>query len=141
VSKTRLLEVRVQLEVPFYDVDALRVAWHGHYYKYFELARTELLRSIGLDAGELVGPSYSFLISESHCRHIQSLEYAERFEVAAWLQDYKNRLHIGYEVTSLDRKRRCAKGHTVLVTTDIDGNLLLRTPKRILDRIESAIRN
>ena len=100
MSETRLLEVRVQLQVPFHDVDPLRVAWHGHYYKYFELARTELLRSVGLDAGDLIGPRYSFLVAESQCRHIQPLEYAERFEVTAWLQDFKNRLLINYEVDS-----------------------------------------
>ena len=25
--------------MPFHDVDALHVVWHGHYYKYLELAR------------------------------------------------------------------------------------------------------
>ena len=51
----RLHEVRVQLEVPFHDVDRLGVVWHGHYFKYFELARTRLLRAIGLDAGAHLG--------------------------------------------------------------------------------------
>ena len=41
----RLHETSVEIEVPFHDVDALRIVWHGHYYKYLELARTQLLRS------------------------------------------------------------------------------------------------
>ena len=28
--------------VPFFDLDPMQVVWHGHYYKYMELARTEL---------------------------------------------------------------------------------------------------
>ncbi|MDH3602364.1 MAG: hypothetical protein OEU26_22345, partial [Candidatus Tectomicrobia bacterium] len=28
----------VCFEVPFHDVDMMGVVWHGHYYKYFELA-------------------------------------------------------------------------------------------------------
>jgi len=131
----RLHEVRVRLEVPFHDVDPLGIAWHGHYYKYFELARTKLLRSIGLDKGELIGPRYRFLITESHCRHIQPLEYGERFEVVAWLQDFDNRLRIDYEITSLDRHRRSACGHTVLASIDSQGRLLLRTPTPIRERI------
>jgi acyl-CoA thioester hydrolase len=128
-------EVRAQLEVPFYDVDILHVVWHGHYYKYFELARTELLRSIGLDAGDLIGPQYGLLVSESQCRHIQPLEYGERFEVSAWVRDFENRICIDYEITSLDRGQRSAKGRTVLVSTDLEGRLLLRTPQAIRDRI------
>ncbi len=45
----RLHETSIEFEVPFHDVDALRVVWHGHYYKYLELARTALFRSSGLD--------------------------------------------------------------------------------------------
>ena len=41
-------QVEVELEVPFHDVDMLQLVWHGHYYKYFELARTQLLRQRGL---------------------------------------------------------------------------------------------
>lgn len=33
----------VEMTVPFHDVDMMEVAWHGHYVKYFELARCALL--------------------------------------------------------------------------------------------------
>ena len=39
---TRLREIGVELEVPFHDIDGLGIVWHGNYFKYFELARTEL---------------------------------------------------------------------------------------------------
>jgi len=131
----RLHEVRVQLEVPFHDVDRLGVVWHGHYFKYFEIARTRLLRAIGLDAGDLIGVRYKFFITETACRHIHALEYGERFEIASWLRDFENRLCIDYEITSLDHDRRAARAHTVLASTDAEGRLLLRTPPAIRARI------
>ena len=33
--------------VPFFDVDSMRIVWHGHYCKYLELARCKLLDKIG----------------------------------------------------------------------------------------------
>ena len=33
----------VIIEVPFHDVDTMNVVWHGHYLKYFEIARCKLL--------------------------------------------------------------------------------------------------
>ena len=35
----------IRMEVPFHDIDILGIVWHGHYNKYFELARTALYRT------------------------------------------------------------------------------------------------
>jgi acyl-CoA thioester hydrolase len=131
----RLHETHVELEVPFHDVDALRVVWHGHYYKYLELARTRLLRSLGLDAGELIGPRYRFLVIESRCRYAFPLFYGDRARVSAWLKDVRNRIFVSYEVTNLTHARRAARGHTVLTTVDAEGRMLLETPEEILQLI------
>ena len=37
------LQHSVEIEIPFHDVDMMEVAWHGHYVKYFEIARCALL--------------------------------------------------------------------------------------------------
>lgn len=131
----RLHETEIELEVPFHDVDALGVVWHGHYYKYLELARTKLLRSVGLDAGDLIGPRYRFLVIESRCRYAFPLFYGDRARVSAWLRDFHNRIFIAYEVTNLSQRRRAARGHTVLATLDAEGRMLLETPHAILKRI------
>jgi acyl-CoA thioester hydrolase len=137
-ARTRLREVSVEHEVPFHDVDALRVVWHGHYFKYFELARTKLLRSVGLDGGEPAGGRYSFVVIDSRCRHGGPLRYGDRMRVSAWFGDLHRRIHIGYEVWNLTLGRRAARGHTLLATLDREGGLLFETPEEILRRIRGA---
>lgn len=44
-----LLTGEVVIEYPFHDVDAMGVAWHGHCVKYLEIARTAMMRKVGLD--------------------------------------------------------------------------------------------
>jgi acyl-CoA thioester hydrolase len=122
-------------EVPFHDVDAMRVVWHGHYFKYFELARTVLFRSRGLDAADIVALGYRFVVIESKCRHSYPLQYAERMRIDAWFKDVEHRLHVRYEITNLSAQRRTAKGHSMLATLDATGNLLLVTPQAILERL------
>ena len=39
----------VELEVPFHDIDAMQIVWHGRYVKYLEQARTALMRGLGFD--------------------------------------------------------------------------------------------
>jgi len=131
----RAHEVRVELEVPFHDVDVLNVVWHGHYLKYFEVARTKLLRSFGLDAGEIIGAQFQLMVGESRCRHIRPLRYGDRFEVAAWLGETRHRLDVHFQIDECESKEKCATGLTRLVTLDLEGRLLHRTPEPILTRI------
>lgn len=133
----RLRETSVELEVPFHDIDGLGIVWHGHYYKYLELARTRLLRSVGLDAGDIIGPRFRFVIVESHCRYTSALRYGDQVRVTAWFGDLRHRIRIVYEVIHVASGRRAARGHTILATTDLEGRLLLETPHGIVERIAS----
>lgn len=127
---------RIEAEVPFHDVDPLHIVWHGHYFKYFELARTKLLRRHDIDGRELLDTGYRFVVGHSECRHVAPLTYGDRFRVSAWFLDVEHRVHVGYEVWDLTHDRRAARARTELVTTDATGRLLLETPKIIRDRIE-----
>ena len=69
-SGLRLRECSIELEIPFHDVDTLGVVWHGHYYKYLELARTQLLRSCHLDVANLMDLRLGLVVIESGCRYI-----------------------------------------------------------------------
>jgi acyl-CoA thioester hydrolase len=131
----RLCETGVELEVPFHDVDPLGVVWHGHYYRYVDAARTQLLRSRGLDAGRLIGGEYLFMVAESRCRHLFPLRYGERFRVDAWFRDVEHRLNVAFEVVNLDHDRRSARGHTSIVCVDRQGRLQWKTPRAVLDCI------
>ena len=39
-----LFQAEISLEIPFHDLDPAGYVWHGHYAKYLELARCELLK-------------------------------------------------------------------------------------------------
>lgn len=127
--------VSVELEVPFHDVDALRIVWHGHYLKYLEIARTRLLRSCGLDAADVVPLGYGFLVIEAKCRYVAPLRYGDRFVVQAWFGDIDHRILIHYELTTVPDGRRVARGHTVLTTVDATGTMQLVTPAPIRQRL------
>ncbi len=133
--------VNVELEVPFHDTDPLGVVWHGHYYKYMELARTALLRSLDLEVHQIRDLGYRLYVIESKCRYSSPLHYADEVRVSAWLRDVEHRIKVAYEVHNLTTGRRAARGHTVLVSTDTDGNMLLETPDALLQRLRGGDRS
>jgi acyl-CoA thioester hydrolase len=135
VRKTAHRSLDVDLDVPFHDVDALRVVWHGHYYKYAEIGSMALIRSCGFDLDELERLSHRTVVIETRCRHIYPLHYGDRLRVRSWFQDVENRICIGFEILNLTRDRRSAKGHTVLASLDPQGRLLLVTPPDVAKRL------
>jgi acyl-CoA thioester hydrolase len=134
-SSARLREVSVDFEVPFHDVDGLQIVWHGHYYKYFELARTALLRACKLDGLEVRDLGFGMLVIESQCRYIAPLAYGDQIRITAWLADVVHRIHVRFEIENLTKGGRAARGHTTLVATTDKGELLHRTPQPVLDRL------
>jgi acyl-CoA thioester hydrolase len=132
---TRLKEISIEIEVPFRHIDMMGVVWHGHYYAYLEEARTALLRSCNLDAGDLIGARFVFFVIECKCRYAHPLHYGDRIRVTAWLKDIQHRIHIAYEIHNLTHGKRAARGHTILATTDLEKNLLLETPDEIRRRL------
>ena len=127
--------VSVELEVPFHDVDSLRIVWHGHYYKYLEIARTALMRSVGLDNEEILGLGYGLLMGETQCKHTGVLRYGDRFRVTGWFKEAEQRIVIAYEVRNLTTGKRAARARTTLVTLNGRGELNLETPAEIVARI------
>ncbi|MEJ2608857.1 MAG: acyl-CoA thioesterase [Candidatus Thiodiazotropha sp.] len=125
----------VQLEVPFHDIDILGIAWHGHYYKYFELARTALYRSRNLDIANVRKLGYIFPVIESQCRYVQPLGYGQRTVVEAVFSEWQSYIKISYVIRDEIGGDRFAYGYTKQAVCKVEGNLLLNVPDEVVDAI------
>lgn len=125
----------IRLEVPFHDVDILGIVWHGHYYKYFELARTELYRGIGLDIMRMREMGYVFPVIESQCRYAQPLRYGQKAVVEARFDAWQNYVKISYTIRDEASGERIAYGHTKQAVCRADGEMLMAVPDEVADAI------
>jgi len=112
------LTTSIEVEVPFHDVDAMNVAWHGHYVKYFEIARCALLRLFDYDYPEMKASGYLWPVVECHLKYVRPALYNQQLRVEATLLEYENRIKIGYEIFDVKSAERLTKGHTVQVAID-----------------------
>jgi acyl-CoA thioester hydrolase len=127
--------VSIELAVPFHDVDGLDVVWHGHYVKYIELARQELLRRHRLDIPELLKLGLHLMVSQTHLKHLAPLRYNDRVRVSAWLTESRVRLDFEFEVYNLTAKVRAATARTVLVVMRENHEMLFSTPDVVRERL------
>lgn len=131
------LSAEVVVEVPFYDVDIMDVVWHGHYVKYFELARCALLRRIDYDYPQMRASGYAWPIVECYLKYVRPARYGQRLTVQARLQEYENRLKMDFEIRDLETGERLTKGFTVQVAVDLrNGELQFVSPPCLIERLE-----
>jgi len=131
------LKAAVKIRVPFHDVDGMQVVWHGHYYKYFEVARTKLLQSIGYDVHEMKASGYSWPVVESNCKYVRPILYDQLIQVTAELQEYENRLKIRYRITDAVSNSKLASGHTTQVAVEMKNlEMCFVSPKILREKVE-----
>jgi acyl-CoA thioester hydrolase len=133
---------KVEIDVPFHDVDSLKVVWHGHYYKYFDYARTAYLRSVGFDISEMNASGYVWPVIETHCRHIAPMRYGMRVVIRASLADVQHRVKFVFTIHDKMTGLRLATGHTVQAAVHVKTGLLsLMTPHAFLRHLSKIDRN
>ena len=133
------LTASVELEVPFHDVDAMQVAWHGHYLKYFELARCALLRSFDYDYPQMQASGYLWPVVECELKYVRPARYGQRLQVEASLIEYENRLRIAYVIRCAESGEQLTKGKTTQLAIEAATmSLQFVSPPIVIAKVEAA---
>lgn len=112
------LTAEVDIEIPFQDGDPMGVTWHGNYFRYLEAARCALLNKIGYGYREMEKSGYSWPIVDTRMKFARPTVFEQRIRVTATLEEYENRLKIGYEIRDIESGERVTKGFTIQVAVD-----------------------
>jgi acyl-CoA thioester hydrolase len=138
----RTLDAEVEIDVAFYDVDAMQVTWHGHYVKYFEQARCALLRKIGYDYPEMRSSGYLWPIVDCRLKYVAPARYGQRLIARATLREWENRLRIDYRIRDAATSTKLTVGSTIQVAVNMaNGELQFVSPSVLLDKLERAWRD
>ena len=79
----------VIIDVPFHDVDTMNVVWHGHYLKYFEIARCKLLDQFDYNYNQMKDSGYAWPVIESYVRYAQGIIFGQHIRVRATLKEWE----------------------------------------------------
>ena len=132
-------QVEVNIVVPFHDIDSVGIAWHGHYAKYFEVARCELLESFAYGYDAMRESGFLWPVIDFHVRFIKPVRFGQRITVRASLREWENRLLIDYLVSDANTKQRLTKGRTAQVAVNLsDGEMCLVSPPVLFERLGIA---
>jgi acyl-CoA thioester hydrolase len=129
----------VIIDVPFFDVDAMQVVWHGNYVKYLEVARCELLRSFNYDYLDMQASGYMWPIVDLSVKYVGSALFARKIKVQASLKEWENRLRIDYLITDVESGKKLTKASTIQVAIDISTmQMCFESPAVLFDKLGYA---
>ncbi len=134
------LGAEVRIKVPFYDVDTLHVAWHGHYAKYLEEARCALLDDIGYNYDAMRADGYAWPVIDLHIRYAQPARFGQLVAVRAELVEWQNRLMINYLLTDAATGTRLTRATTTQIAVHIaTREMQLVSPAGLIRAVETAL--
>mgnify|MGYP003144842181 CR=1 FL=1 len=129
------LQHSVEIEIPFHDVDMMEVAWHGHYVKYFEIARCALLDRFDYNYPQMRDSGYAWPVIDLHLRYARPARFGQRVTVTATVREWENRLKISYLIRDQEGVR-LTRGHSIQVAVDVaSGEMLYASPPVLLERL------
>nr|WP_244959937.1 acyl-CoA thioesterase [Marinomonas primoryensis] len=134
------MDVEIELEIPFHDVDAIRVAWHGHYAKYMEIARCKLMDKINYSIVEMEESGYVWPVIDMRIRYAHPLIFGQKFKVRATLTEWENRLKVDYVFLDAQTDKRLTKAYTIQVAVEkTSGEMQYASPPILLERLGVSI--
>lgn len=84
-----MTENRLNIRVPYADVDRMGVVYYANYLVYFERGRTELLRENKIPYRELEETGIMLPVIESHCVYLKPAKYDDILTIISRISDTK----------------------------------------------------
>lgn len=134
------LQYNYYLEVPFFDVDSMDIVWHGHYVKYFEMARCAFLSAIGYDYNVMKQQGYGWPVVQLQVKYVRPARFGQKIQVQVLLKEYESCLKLDYVILDVQSGQKLTKGSTMQVAIEIATLITqFQTPLCWMSAVEKAI--
>ena len=131
----------ITFPVEFYDVDTMRVVWHGNYVKYMEKARCALLNSVNFGYLEMEKEGTAFPVVDMKLKYVRSLRFGDTARVVSYLTEYENCIKIKYEIYNAKTGELCTKAESTQMAQNIaTKESSIVCPQRFIDNVKSYIK-
>jgi acyl-CoA thioester hydrolase len=108
-----------RLRVRYAETDQMGVAWHGSYFAWFEVGRTDLLREKGVSYRELEAGDLHLPVIEASARYLRPARYDDVLEIRTRVAAHSGaRVSFDYEILSDGSAAPLATGFTAHAAVD-----------------------
>jgi acyl-CoA thioester hydrolase len=122
------------VRVRYAETDKMGVVYYANYLVWFEIGRTDLLRSLGWTYKSMEEAGISLPVIEAHCLYHRSAKYDDELDVRTEGRMLSPvRMEFTYQVVRREDQVLAASGRTVHAALDPNGK-----PTRLPERIRQV---
>ena len=124
----------VEIRVRYAETDQMGAVYNSHFLTYFEVGRTEYLRSMGASYRDLEARGAFLVVVEAHCRYLSPARYDDLLKLDTWVSRLRPaRIDFGHRLRRADDGTAVAEGHLVLACVD-EGRRPRRLPNEVREK-------
>jgi acyl-CoA thioester hydrolase len=135
-----LIEFAYPLRSRYGETDKMGVVYHGNFLDYFEVARTELIRSYGITYKHMEDEGIMLPVIDAALAFKIPVQYDEPVQVKVMIFDQPGiRLITYYKVVSGITKKECVHGKVTLCFMSAETRRPIRAPEYFIEKMDIAI--
>lgn len=123
------------IRVRYSETDQMSVVYHGNYAQFFEIGRTEWLRSIGVTYKYMENSGIMLPVISLSCNFKKSALYDDELTITTYLKKTPSvKIEFDYEITNQNNELICT-GNTTLAFINSETKKPMRCPNYILEKL------
>ena len=131
-----LKKFSTNIRVRYGETDQMGVVYHGNYATYFEVARTEWLRNLGVTYKDLENNGIMLPVISLSFNFVKSAKYDDLLTISVFLKKRPLvKIEFDYEIYN-QNKEKISTGKSVLAFIDMKTNKPIKCPDYILNKLK-----
>jgi len=124
------------LRVRYAEADPMKYVYYGNYAQYFEVARVELFRSIGMSYNEIENQGIWLPVSDYKIKYLRPALYDQKLEIRTYIKKIPGvKIEFEYEIYNEDHVK-ITEASTTLFFLDAKTNRVIKCPDFLMQLIE-----
>ena len=125
-----------KLRVRYGETDQMGYMYYGNYAEFYEVARVEMLRTLGLTYKGMEEFGVMMPVLELHCKFIKPALYDEEITIKTTMEKMPGvKIHFKYELFN-EKQELINTGETLLVFVNMETKRPCLAPAYFLDQIK-----
>ena len=133
-----MLTFKTEIRIRYADTDQMQFVYNGKYLEYFEVGRTELLRSTGLSYKVVEKEGYQLPLVEAHLKYVSAAYYDDILVIESSLKEIpKLKMRLDYKIFRKESNELVTEGYTEHVFINKESKKPVRPPKFFIDAVKN----
>lgn len=131
-----MIHTKHSIRVRYAETDPMKYVYYGNYATYFEVARVELFRSIGISYDEIENRGIWLPVSDYKIKYLKPAKYDDLLEIHTFIKKIPGvRIEFEYEIYN-EKSEKLTEAATTLYFFDAEKQKIIRCPEFLMNYIE-----